>query len=178
MCVTMSLIGDETTQTADQHINLLSYFLTFLDKSFEKVTALFGDDCSTNKSVASNLKKLLIRCSSHHFQLKVREFTWNKDDAKGRAHLLMTELRTTFLQARLYQQTTLRAKLSNDARWISVYEMLQRHVALRDHVAYLDDVDLGDFVLPATSERRIDALLMKVEELSQVVLELLLSHAR
>lgn len=48
--------------------------------------------------------------------------------------------------------------------------MLEQHVALRDHMAQLDDVNLDEFVLYLFCEKRIDALLKKLDEVSQVVL--------
>lgn len=166
VCLTMSPMEDETTQTADEYIESLFHVLAVFDMSFHNVTALIGDRCSSNQSIATMLRNPLIGCSSHCFQVAVREIIYDEDDAVGRVRPLIVKFRTPFLQARLYRHTLLRAKLSNDTRWTSVHANLQRHVALRDHVVRMDDVDLADFVLPTSCERQIEALLIKLEELN------------
>lgn len=172
VCLALSPMEDETRQTADEHISFLSYVLGNFGKSFENVIALVGDNCATNQSIGTKLKKPLIGCVSHRFQLSVREVIAEDEDAVKCVHSLMVKLRTPLLRAKLYEHTHLRAKLSNDTRWTSIYEMLRRHVALREHVSKLDDIDLDDLLLPASSERRIDGLVEKLKELNEVVLKL------
>lgn len=50
--------------------------------------------------------------------------------------------------------------------------MLNRHVELSDSVCKLNDVDLDSVLLPASFERRNDALLTTLEELNDMVLKL------
>lgn len=50
--------------------------------------------------------------------------------------------------------------------------MLKHHIAFRDHVAQLDDVDLGEVIIEVSYERRIDALTKRLEKLNDVSLRL------
>lgn len=67
VCLNMSLMEDEATQTADKHNEFLSYTLGVFDKNFDNATELNADSCCTNRSIVIKLRKLLIVCSSYRF---------------------------------------------------------------------------------------------------------------
>lgn len=154
---------NETTQIADQHNEFHSYTLDVFEKSFDSVTALIADKFSTNRVIASKFCRPLLGRSSNRFPRAVCQITSDDEDVIKQAHSLMTKFRTPLLCAKLYEETTLRVKLSNDMRWASVYAMLKRHFLLRDSVYVLDSMDLNDVLLTASFERRFNALCSKLE---------------
>lgn len=71
---------DETTQNAGEHISFLSYVLGIFKKFFKNVTALIGNDCTTNQFIVTNLKKALIWCVSYRSQLPVQDIIAYEED--------------------------------------------------------------------------------------------------
>ncbi len=67
-------MGDETSLDTDEHFNFLTYILEVYQKSWSNVDALIGDNCKTNKAPSFKTKKPLIGCSSHRFNLAIRNF--------------------------------------------------------------------------------------------------------
>lgn len=116
VCLSMLFKMNETTQTADQHHEFLSYSLGVSDKGFDNVIALIAENCSTNRSITNRLRKLLVDCSSQLFQFAARDIISDDQEIIERVHLLMVKLRTPLFRAKLYKETLRRAKLSNNTR--------------------------------------------------------------
>lgn len=55
---------------------------------------------------------------------------------------------------------------------MSTHSMLQGHTELRDAVSGLGDENLGDYLLSAVAERRVDAPLKNLGDLNEGVLKL------
>lgn len=114
------------------------------------------------------MRELLIGCTSQRFQLAVCAIISDDEDVIKRVHSLMVKLRTPLLPSKLYEEISLRVKLSNDECCTSFCAMLKRHVVPRDFLCILDNVDLDRVLLLATVERRTDGLLTELKELSDV----------
>lgn len=87
VCLAMMPMEDETTQTAEQHIEFLSYNPDVFDESFDNVAALIVGSCSSNRSIAVKLRKSLIGCSSHRLNLPfVRSYLRKKMSSNEDIH--------------------------------------------------------------------------------------------
>lgn len=96
------------------------------------------------------------------------------DDIEGAELVqnLMVKLRTPLLIAMLWEHTLFCAKIDNDTGGTSVLYLLQRHVALHESVAKIDDANLDDLLLSAACEQRVDLLLPKLFQLNKVLFKL------
>ena len=121
---------DETTLGANQHIELLNETLQLYGKSTDNVEALIADNCEVNKSTAEKMKKPMIGCASHRFQLSVNDNIADVMPIIVKVHNIMTKLRTLKLAAKLRNLSTLRPMTYNATRWGSSFAMISRY---REH---------------------------------------------
>lgn len=85
-CLAMFSMADNTTQTAKEHIEISSYVHNVFDMFFHNVIPSIVYSCINSQSIGIKLKKPLISCLSHRFQLTVRETIWDVIDAVERVH--------------------------------------------------------------------------------------------
>lgn len=64
-------MGEEETLTASEHVEYLEFVLSVFDKDMGNVSALVGDNCSTNKLLATLADCKFVGCASHRFNLVV-----------------------------------------------------------------------------------------------------------
>ena len=156
--LTFAPLVDETSYTADNHLELLEFVLSVYNKSFENVSFIVCDNENLNKSIARKMGKLMIGCSSHCLNLAVKftylEFSeenelWNK---------LMKKLSTLKHSAIRRRQWNLRPVLKNEKRWSSIFSMLTRYFELRPFID-TKDPDLPPYVLTPQKENQIEAYL-------------------
>lgn len=138
---------------------------------FRQATALIADNYSTKKNNATKSRKQLIGYSSHRSQIAIRGIISDDENTFQLADSFTIKLWAPLLHAILHEETFLSAKWYNDTRQTSVSDMLKRHLVLRNFVCQLNDVELDDALLPAFSEHRTDAILIKLEVLNGVVLK-------
>lgn len=155
-CLDLSSTIDETTQSGDELISILQFFLEVFGKTFDNITALIGDSHSTYQLIATKLSEPLLGCENHLFQFSVWEVIYKKQEIVSRVHTLIVKLRTRLLYAKLRQNTDLRAKLVNDTSWTSVCAMLNQHAALRELIMLMSIDGLVEMLLPPAMERHLD----------------------
>lgn len=177
ICLALSPMENEETQDANEHITFLHFVLSIFQKTMVNVVALIGDNCSVNQSISAKLGIPLIGCASHRFQLAVQEILKDYEVVIGEVNSLMVKLRTPILAAKLRRVTHLKAKLRNQTRWSSTFEMLKRHILLRDHLRQLHNEEIDDMLPNQAHERKIDSLFSKLSQLDEVTKKLQLSDA-
>lgn len=65
-CLFISSLGNGFSSKADEHVSFTTYVLGVCKCSWD-VTALIGDNCATNRSIANEAGQLLIGCASTRF---------------------------------------------------------------------------------------------------------------
>ena len=80
---------DETSQDAQHHFDFLSVVLDIFNKSWINVTALIGDNCSTNHALANKAKVGFIGCSSHRFNIAVQDILQSHAAIIAKIHVIM-----------------------------------------------------------------------------------------
>ncbi|ETP02981.1 hypothetical protein F441_20013 [Phytophthora nicotianae CJ01A1] len=138
----LSISMAEDGQSADAHIDMIDNVLGVYEKNREMLRFVVGDNCPTNKAIATLLKVPLIGCASHRFNLALRHP--NNSPA-------------------LAAFTSLKPLKANATRWSSTYEMLKRYVEIRDAIKMVQAVE--DLVPRPNSHRRIVQLLSKLGDL-------------
>ncbi|ETM33404.1 hypothetical protein L914_19363, partial [Phytophthora nicotianae] len=68
----LSISMAEDGQSADAHIDMIDNVLGVYEKNREMLRFVVGDNCPTNKAIATLLKVSLIGCASHRFNLALR----------------------------------------------------------------------------------------------------------
>ena len=71
--LTLSPMGNECSLSAQKHYDFLNHILGLYSNSWSNVDCLIGDNVSTNKCIANYAGLPLIGCSSHRFNLAVRD---------------------------------------------------------------------------------------------------------
>lgn len=79
--LTLSMVKDETTRTAEDHITTFSHVLSNFNKWFKNFMALIGDNCSINQSKVTEWRQTLTDRFSHFFQLSLQEVIYEAEDA-------------------------------------------------------------------------------------------------
>jgi hypothetical protein len=70
-----SPLFDESDFTAESHYEFMTNVLeNVFEKSWDNVVCLSGDNCSTNKALATLAGKPLVGCYAHRFNLEVNSF--------------------------------------------------------------------------------------------------------
>ncbi len=134
---------EEINQNADNRVEFLKFTLEIYGKGVEDVVALIGDNCNSNKAVATNLRCQFIGCSSHRLNLAVKAIIADEQYIIDRVHEVMEKLRYPIAAAKLRKLTYLTSQLNNDTRWSSTYAMLDRYKKLRE---FLPDIGIPEVV--------------------------------
>lgn len=154
-----SPLTDEESQSADSHIKYFDFILRLYGKSWLNVSAIIGDNCSTNKSIATKTNTKFIGCASHRFNLAMGLYLKQHETILLRIHDLMTKLQNFLLAAALRTLTPLVAKSRNSTRWSSYFSMVQRYVAIREFIRNIADEEIEPLLLSAREDREIDSVL-------------------
>lgn len=80
--------------TADSHIETIGYWLENIEKSWDNVVVIMGDNCSTNISIAHKASKPFVGCYSHRLQLAVEIFLAQYSDVIKKIKILAAALCT------------------------------------------------------------------------------------
>ncbi|DAZ94076.1 TPA: hypothetical protein N0F65_006663 [Lagenidium giganteum] len=129
----------EDGQTADAHIDHFESVLAVYAKAKCMVKFLVGDNCSTNKAVATKWGIPLVGCASHRFNLAVAKILAERHENVDAVRQLMLQLRQ--LNNAAEKLTPRRPVLSNATRWSSTFAMLDRYLALREHAKTIAAVE-------------------------------------
>ncbi|EQC28160.1 hypothetical protein SDRG_11436 [Saprolegnia diclina VS20] len=114
--------------------------LTVFNKTIDNVGFIVGDNCATNKAVADHLHIPLVGCASHRLNLAVQAYLQQHEHLIQTIHVLMVRLKTNKNRGYLRQHTHLAPKVQNATRWTSTFTMLERFMAIKDHLPFLRDV--------------------------------------
>ena len=169
----LSPLEDETSLSADEHIEFLSYVLGLYTKSWENIVCLIADNVNTNKSISTKTKKPMIGFASYRFNFAVRNILHQEDELITKINTIMLELKNLVLSAEPMKCTPLRAKTRNITRWNSTHEMLGRYVELRNYFSLLHSDELATINLKPSDDERVDDLLHYIEPLESVTKVLL-----
>ena len=99
----------ETSFTARDHYELVSWVLQLYGKNLDNVTAIIGDNVSTNRALADLCSKPLIGCAFHLFNIAVRAFLVPYEELILKVNTLMGKLKNLKLAGKLRSFTELRA---------------------------------------------------------------------
>ena len=173
--IAMSPMEDETTQSAAEHKEFLTKTLRLYGKSLDNVCALIGDNCSTNKALATSCNVPLIGCFSHILNLAVKNVLLADEEIKEiieKVAELMRVLKTTKGAAHLRNITDLKAVKKNDTRWTSSYDMLARYIRLLPSLLQIEEETVIQ-KLPAQVENlAIKMLLNQLEKVNKMMIYL------
>lgn len=115
---------------ADEHIATLDFVMSLYEKSSDWAIALVGDNCPTNRSMATKLQIPFIGCASHLWNLWVEDYLKEYAEHIKVIHFLMTELKTPRNAAILREKTPLVAINipQNRTRWGIQMDMIERYL--------------------------------------------------
>jgi hypothetical protein len=101
-----------------------------------------GDNCSTNIKAARLYGVPIIGCASHRLNLDVEK--WIESSPRGKTiekvNVLCRKLRTIKGRAFLKKNNLPNAKIKNDTRWSSVFEMIRRYLDLVQPMSQCSDI--------------------------------------
>eukprot|EP00644_Phytophthora_capsici_P017641 jgi/Phyca11/120718/e_gw1.42.264.1 len=83
----------EDGQSADAHIEMIDNVLGVYETNREMLRFVVGDNCPTNKAIATRIKVPLIGCASHRFNLAVCEYLTEYEDLVAEVQALCIQLR-------------------------------------------------------------------------------------
>ena len=165
-------MGDECSLSAQKHYDFLTYILGLYSKSWSNVDCLIGDNVRTKKCIANYTGLPLIGCSSHRFNLAMRDNLSDEELLVSKVHVIMIKLSSFLLAAQLKRHTYLKPKIRNKTRWSSIFTMLQQYVRLRDVLPRLNSDEIAFLALTPSEDRRIDGLLLQLDPLEPMNLVL------
>ncbi|KUF77507.1 hypothetical protein AM587_10002609 [Phytophthora nicotianae] len=129
------------TQTADAHVQLFKSTLDVYNKTLSMVAFMVGDNCNTNRSIATKLGVPLVGCASHRFNLAVNKFLEPHEALLSDVNSLMVELRHENNLAELSKYTELLPVKRNVTRWSSTFTMVQRYIRIRSDIKKVEAVE-------------------------------------
>lgn len=170
----MEPLPDETNQTAENHIGLITSVLKRYGKSRYNVVFICGDNCNTNKKIATDMRLPLIGCHSHLFSLAVDSYIdLNFKDIVNNIEKLSGKLRNKKVAGMLrLLGCNLKAISRNVTRWSSTFEMLKRYRDVKSYVTVTNCPDLVEFIPTPLEESKINGLLLVLEKLHSITIVL------
>jgi hypothetical protein len=136
---------DESNLSSEEHIKYLESLLAFYRRSIADLCYIVGDNCATNKKIATDIGVPLIGCNSHRLNLAVRrwlgidrvsckrtEIQNRRSELISKLQVLMSKLKTIKGKAKLREYTDFVATKPNDTRWNGNYEMVKRYLQFKD----------------------------------------------
>ena len=109
-------------------------------KNIADNVALIADNCETNKALARLCEEPLIGCHSHRLALAVKEYLKPHDKLISKVNALMGKLRTPKIAAELRKHSPLRPFQFGITRWLSVMQMFERYLVLKEHIVQIEGV--------------------------------------
>jgi len=92
--LTFTPLGEETSFTAEDHLEAVKFCLETYNKDLSNVVALIADHASVNLALANMMEVPLVGCVSHKMNLAVNGFLEKYTEPLERVHLLMNKLKT------------------------------------------------------------------------------------
>lgn len=132
---------DESNWNATNYAETIMNVLSTFNRSLGNVVCLIGDNCNTNKKLATILKLPLIGCASHKLNLAVENYLKNFSEIEV-VNKLMIKLSTPIKSAKLKKLIHLRPITRNVTRWSSCFEMIERFFEILEFID-ISDLDLA-----------------------------------
>lgn len=128
------------------------------------VIALVRDNVLVNQKLAMDVYKPLIGCTSHGFNLAIKDMINTHDDVFKTMNKLIGKLKYRLLAACLRNESPLAAMQMNETGRSSAFAMLKRYLELRDVLPRLNDASF-DALMPSTAQNHEidDPVRMRVE---------------
>lgn len=123
---------DEISLDADENFAFMSYILYLYKFSWDSISALIGENCSTNKAIANNISKLFIGCASHRFNLAVQLIMVEEEELLSQINCLMSKLEKLLLGEKLLKLMPLRPLTRNSTRWSLTFEIIARYARVQE----------------------------------------------
>ncbi|EGZ27930.1 hypothetical protein PHYSODRAFT_474251 [Phytophthora sojae] len=139
-------------------------------KTIENCLFLVGDNCSTNRRLATLLGVPLVGCASHRLNLAAQNLLEDFKDELDQVKKLMIKLKGLNQSAKLRFKTKLRPVLSQATRWSSTLCMVNRYMKLLEFIQ--DDDDLAEYLPPPSANRTLRKLLEDLKKIESVSKEL------
>ncbi|KAF7685211.1 hypothetical protein CDIK_4040 [Cucumispora dikerogammari] len=131
---------------------------------------VIGDNCSTNKSIATKVGIPLIGCYSHKLNLAVQKYL-SQFSSIDLVHKLMTMLFTPLNLEALREKTTLKPIVRSTAKWTSCYNMLTRFLQIKDFIDQ-NDVVLVEFLPSSTDIFQLQEVMISLQPLNELTIYL------
>ena len=154
--------------TAAAHKEFIISTLAFYQ---EALTFLVGDNCSTNKALATQCGIPLIGCGSHRLNLAVKKVLEPIEPTLKKIHELMGKLSTIKQAAKLRRVTTLGPIKRNVTRWSSTFSMLKRFFELEEHLD-TRDTELIPFIPSRREEQDLRNIMSDLKVFESVTKKL------
>ena len=161
---------DESSQTADEHLKLLESALEYYNKSLKNVCALIGDNCATNKRLASLCGIPLVGCFSHILNLAVKKYYFEVPARKqliSKVSNLIGILKTIKGAAFLRRHADVKAIGKNETRWTSSYDMLYRYIRLLPSISDITEEYVTEQFLNRRENSLIETLLDELKQINK-----------
>lgn len=167
-----SPMGDEDSLDATEHYRFVEEVLKIFGKSWDNVAALVGDNCSTNRCFTRRVGPLFVGCYSHRYNLAMKDVISLSLPEVGHVRELMRKLSYQIPAARLRRLTHLKAKIDNDTRWSSTYEMLKRYIDIKDVLPELGMPEIDDLLLIEEDHIQVVSTCKKLEDIDSITKKL------
>ncbi|KAG6599843.1 Phosphoenolpyruvate carboxykinase [Phytophthora cinnamomi] len=129
------------SQDAEVHIAMFKRVLSLYNKNVSMVAFLVGDNCATNRRIATLMELPLVGCASHRYNLAVNRYLAAYESELAAVNSLMVQLRHVNNAAELAKYTDLKPVKRNVTRWSSTFEMVRRYKKIRDSIRQVDAVE-------------------------------------
>lgn len=114
-----------------------------LNHCFDIVTALIGDNYSTNQPNATKMRIMFLRYASHHFWLSVQEVISERKEAVNNVRNAVARFCAN-TESKATSNHSAVCEFSSHTRYTFVYSMLERRVRIRDHVEKRNGMELDN----------------------------------
>lgn len=178
---------DESNQSAQNHKDFIKSTLVWYGKNLHCLLFLVGDNCNTNKNLATLIGVPLIGCVSHRWNLAVQHYLEPYEPIISKIESLMKILRTNNNSGILRSETLLKPQLRNETRWSGIFFMVQKYIKIRNkaNLANLFRAipSVVEKLLAPADETAVDELFKKLEKFQSATLyfqkeDITLSDAR
>jgi len=153
--------------TAAAHKEFIVSTLEFYQRSPETLTFLVGDNCNTNKALATQYGVPLVGCGSHRLNLAVKRFLEPNEPILKKINELMTKLSTIKQAVKLRRSTNLQPIKRNVTRWSSTFTMLKRFFELEEHLD-TRDTELTAHIPTRREDRELRNVLLDLKVFESV----------
>lgn len=125
-------VEDATALDSNEHINTLRYNLSVFNRIEKNIVCLIRNNCSTNKSISTNLDIPFLGCASRRFNLAVDDILEERKGIIASIRSIMMEMRALQPTPKLPKHTRLGAMMDKKTMQSSQFEMLKRYEKIKE----------------------------------------------